>query len=784
MKKIVIILSSEPDQLAPKTTPYMKHMDRNAHLGRLKGSFNDYESEDSPYAQREDNTGKEDNEVVDETTSVKYNSLFPQGFVPAGDVDKNDLYPDGDKSVVAGQVSTPSWGSQPLWDIGVRFPIGIFYKRQRAIQEMMLAQAKQPAAKSPEKVEAEKVSAAAPNVMKTNADMFMSRTAKIFEDAEKEYGSPSYAFKSSKYLNRYNKAKADENALAAQSVSAHAEATKNLEESADGKFFLPEEAYAAASKIKNNTNYQFQDELLNSTPSKGKDGDENYNYMVKWYDDNIAKMRKGSTLSSASVRLMNDLDPESRQTFEALTPDEKKKFNNSYALFYKTQKHENVSDARVAELAAQVAQEQGNDFYVTDPNKTDAENKAEFIKSGKIWTDQDLAKMVKNKLGIKDETSPVVVYTKPGTTVNVSTAEKKNSNAIVNSLRGLYQDALETPGKEISLSDGYTMAAGTSDVVFYKGEKEVGRYRNDDWQNIFKDMNEYGSKNNSLYGNVLSSDVRYLFESKEGENSRNQFELVGKDKYKETDQTIAEAEKRSIPNRISYNAERSGGLPIGGGAKIVGSVITGVKDERTEFKVKIKNSDNTTMEGVIVPKTFVKTSDEKWMPYKDKEVNGGSDMVMQGKYVPTKDGLSYNIQFPNGDFMTMGEDGDYVELPQSSVIKSTNPGFENIKKAHSTKGNLLLGTEVKNTSVGAKPIFVQVTKDYDTNTNTFSNPESRAKAKVVYTYRKANGNTKLTDEEIYNYYNTNEGVKKSVDNNMSKVKADDATLYKAINPTK
>ena len=763
MKKIVIILSSEDD------TPYPFPAGGNG--------------DDNPYAQT--NTANEqDNQVVDETTSVKYNSLFPQGFVPAGDVDKNDLYPDGDKSVVAGQVSTPSWGSQPLWDIGVRFPIGIFYKRQRAIQEMMLAQAKQPAAKSPEKVAPEKISSAAPNFQKVNADMFIANSSENYSNAEKEFGSPAAVYSNSKYLNRHNKNLSDEATLARKSTSAYEEASKSLDESADGKFFLPEESYAAASRIKNYTGYQLIDDAINSTPSRGKDNKENVDFYSHWYDENISKMRKGSTLSSASVRLMNDLDPTSKQTFEALTPDEKKTFNNSYALFYKTQKHESVSDARVAELAAQVAQEQGNYFYVTDPSKTDAENKAEFIKSGKIWTDQDLSKMVKNKLGIKDETNPVAVYIKPGTTVNVSTAEKKNSNAIVNSLRGLYQDALETPGKEISLSDGYTMAAGTSDVVFYKGEKEVGRYRNDDWQNIFKDMNEYGSKNNSLYGNVLSSDVRYLFESKEGENSRNQFELVGKDKYKETDQTIAEAEKRSIPNRISYNAERSGGLPIGGGARIIGSVITGVKDERTEFKVKIKNSDNSTIEGVIVPKTFVKTSDEKWMPYKEKEVNGGSDMFMQGKYVPTKDGLSYNIQFPNGDFMTMGEGGDYVELPQSSVIKSTNPGFENIKKAHTTKGNLLLGTEVKNTSVGAKPIFVQVIKDYDANTNTFTSPESRAKAKIVYTYRKANVGSKWSDEEIYDKYNTNESVKKSVDNNMAKVKADDATLYKAINPTK
>ena len=78
----------------------------------------------------------------DNTYSLKKQlSAAPAGGIfqnAAGDVDNKDIFPS-DTNAIAGQGSTPFWGSYALYDTGVKFPFGIYYKDRKALQDVALA---------------------------------------------------------------------------------------------------------------------------------------------------------------------------------------------------------------------------------------------------------------------------------------------------------------------------------------------------------------------------------------------------------------------------------------------------------------------------------------------------------------------------------------------------------------------------------------------------------------------------------------------------------------------
>lgn len=741
----------------------------------VKESFNDFPA----FAGNVDDiyepgvTGSSNQEQVDLGTRVKYAPVVPdflgqQGY---GDINNQDIFPS--EKTLAGYVQTPSWGTAPLIDTSVRFPLSIYYKNKRAIQELMLANARKPE-KQPGSLQPVKVSKTAPNIASINASLLDRDIANVTSQAEKTYGDVSRTLSDARFLNMYSSAINRENARANASDAAYTQAQRIIDEVSKGQAFYPQETVDAAREVLSYTDRDFQTYLSSKDAlQKGE-----HQAIIDFYDDKTSKFKKGLLLSSAAERVIKNLEPDAITEFQTLTPEEKARFNNDFAIFFKTYLRKNVPPERINELSEAVASESPSEIY----NPKTGEKR-----SGQQWTVDELSNFVKKTRGITETTQPVPVYTKPTTSVRVGLGEEKSSNAVATDVNDIYRGLIKSPNEKFRLSDkAYAISGGSFINVISEG-KVVSTRRKDDWEGIAKDIIEY--RDPSAFSNVSISEAKDFLSRPSGASWRDELKSLSSQSYKETDEAISKVKEYKNPStKINWSVERGGVIPISDELFIHGAVSLGQSPNdrtRESFKVKIgKDIKNVAFEGVIVPKKYVSSTDSKFFPNRELVAVSNEDQVLLGSYVPDGKG-NYNVAFPDGSIMKVGESNSPITLTSSYIESVTNPSFERLIGASSSKAQLTTGTPEKGRGIGNKPVFTMIKEDFDANKNSFKTEDNKRNAQVVYSYYFTQDMNKkkrtLTPEQIVERYNNDETFRSQIDANFNKIpNKDDAYIFNYI----
>ncbi len=706
----------------------------------------------NPYSRKKLKTNKAEKEVAEKQT----NAFLPSGFA-AGDINNQDIFPNSNKSVVAGSMSTPSFGSAPLIDIGVNFPLGIYFKKKRAIQEQMLALA---AAKPKEigKIPLTPLAEPAPNVATVNAEIFDEETSGLYNEAARIYGDPSKVYSDPRLFNKLQKSINQDKAMATLTKETWSIAQKIRESVSKGEGYFPESSVKAANEVLDFTGDDFR-YMFMAKENKGKSKQE---ILANWYDKKNSEFKKGMALTTAADKIIKVLESDARQEIQGLSPTEQAAIGKDFGTYFKTYLSEKANPERIKALAEQVAEESPSEFG-----------------DDKSWRVEDLSNFVINTRGITEKSNPQQKFVPHVTNVNVA-AQAKNMNAAPTDIEQLYNKVVSDKGNQVSLSDNSYMIAGDNFVSFYRDGKPFDKVRIDDWQNMAYNILELRDK--AAYQGVSISDVKDMLSSQEGQMWRDKLSGIGSGKYTGTT-TVEQAKKLKDPvDKIKWNVSQQGSIPISKDMYLSGAN----KVSGNGFNVTVgRFANNSKMSGVILPKDVIVGTNNSAFGFATKDLIPVSDETVfaLGSYIPTKDGTGYNIAKSDGAIVKMGTTSQPLFLTKEFVESSTNPGFDEVLKADQrTSSGMTVGVRNKQTGIGTKPIYVQTVAPYDEKKKAYATPEARTNAMSVYIYNKVKSAQQptLSAEEIIKLYKKGGAFAKSVDANMGKFTISDEELYNSV----
>ena len=650
----------------------------------------------------DDNTYQEPQNV--QSSVEKFKQLYPQGYQGpvTGDVTSDDIYPNKNKNVVAGYTSTPSWGSQPLWDIGVNYPLGIYYKNQAAITSMMLNAQKTPKPEKPEKLTPETIQDAAPNFQGAHADIFMNDLGGIQSDIKKNGGMPADVYYKDPYTTRYQNALTREKSRAYLSNTSYKNADDLLKSNADEDKYVPVEAFNAAKDIKNTSDYDFR-KIIKDGQANGLTADQS---IRQWYDERNQKIHQGVSLGHATANLQKGLTEDVNQAYDRLTPDEKKL--TSPGDFYKSYLTKNVSDGRLNALATATAQDSPNDFYVAKPGETEQQAKDAAAKEGKTFTTYDLVNNAKAKLGITTIADLHQINEKQSTADALKT--QKETQAVSDALFNKYKDAVTNPGNEVMLDadKNVRMVAGTQDVTFYRGDQIVSTYRKNDATGIMQQMNTLASNNRGLYGSSTEADIANHLNTKSGSLVMSKAAGVASNNpYTLPDDFETKVNAFTDPStRLLYSTDNIGSIPLSKDLTLIKPVATGMvplvtqgglTDNKQIFHLQVKQGNNI-VEGVMIPSSYKNTSGKNSIPVGDKNI-----LALGANYKPNPDGNTYSVIGSDGKQL-LDSSKNPISLPASYVQGIGEEGISKTIQAHKRITTQGTGVNSNTTNIGSKPI--------------------------------------------------------------------------------
>lgn len=686
MNKLYIILSSADDN--GDDTPYNPIVSQN-----VMNSLNT-NSDDTSY-QAPQNV---------QSSVAQYKSLYPQGYKGpvVGDVTSEDIYPNKNKSVVAGYTSTPSWGSQPLWDIGVNYPLDIYYKNQAAITSMMLNAQKTPKAEKPEKLTPETVQDAAPNFQGAHSDIFINELGGIQSDIKKNGGMPADVYYKDPYTTRYQNALTREKSRAYLSNSSYKNADELLKSNAEEDKYVSQDAFNAAKQIKNSSDYDFR-KVIKDGQVNGLTADQS---IRQWYDERNKQIHQGVSLGHATSNLQKGLTEDVNQAYERLTPDEKKL--TTPGDFYKSYLTKNVSDSRLNSLANAVAQDSPNDFYIAKPGETEQQAKDSAQKEGKNFTTYDLINNAKAKIGITSIADVHQINEKQSTADALKT--QKETQAVADTLFNKYKDVVTNPGNEVMLDadKNIRMVSGSQDITFYKGDQIVSTFRRNDATGIMQQMNTLASNNRGLYGGTTEADIANHLNNKSGSLVMSKAAGVASNNpYTLPDDFETKINAFTDPStRLSYSTDNIGTIPLAKDLTLIKPVGTGMvplvtqgglTDQRQVFHLQVKQGNNI-VEGVMIPSSYKNTSGKNSIPVGDKNT-----LALGANYKPNPDGNTYSVIGSDGKQL-LDSNKNPISLPVSYVQGIGEEGINKTIQAHKRITTQGTGTNVNTTNIGSKPI--------------------------------------------------------------------------------
>jgi hypothetical protein len=626
------------------------------------------------------------------STVEKYKTLYPNAY---GDVNHEDIYPGRDTPIV-GYTDTPSWGKQPLFDTAIEFPLGVYYKNQRAIQELMLAGMKTQKA-TPEKVTPYQGENAAPNAQGVVSDITTSRLENLQDKILKAGGRPGDIYTTEPYVSQYQRIISDDRALSSLTSNAYKSAEDFQKSQAAGDLFTSQKGHDHASAIHDVSDYDLRD-VIRQDAALGNKSVGPVQALRNYYDSHVGGMHTELSLGHATAEVDKNLQDDARSTFESTGLPEDQ-FSKWYGTFLK----KGVSDDRLKSLVSDVAKDHPNDFYISDPSKTPEQNKADATTAGKNWTTDELYNSIRNKRGITETITPDREDKRSQNTV---IKEEKDTNAVVNWISDRYKDALKNGSEILDPQKNIRLVSGANTVSIVKGDNIEATYKKDDWTGIAKGINAYASDNSAVYKNVSAADVNNTFETAAGKPVRDIMQGTASDNpYKTTPESLSIYNENGAVRPLRQRIIDGGPIPIGNGSVIQNIIPTSynpnIKEEGDHFatfELQVKGKDGNVKNGVLIPSKFVPAGDEATLPVDDK-----NNFVI-GRYKPNKDGSEYTIITDNGEAL-QDKDKNPITVPGSYVRGIGRGAIQQSIQAHSSKSEPFnVGTNNNTNSIGNKPI--------------------------------------------------------------------------------
>lgn len=585
-----------------------------------------------------------------------------------GDVSVNDVYPSANKPLVVGYTQTKSWGSQPLIDYSVLFPITDFKDRAAMFNnqmEMKKAQAIA-AAKPKEKVSPIKIDSIeyAPNATGYYEKKKAEQLLAIYKHGAENGMTPDQVEGTPEYAAAFSAIKGEYTSRSQVSKDSYNKAGEIIDKKKnDPNYVIPEKTMFVSNMIRNSSPEEMA-KILDENPnfySDGMKGMQTFNSienMTKGYlaefEAHINKIEKlqGKTLEHGSTAYLSE-----------------------YEKFF--------SPERVSAFTKSIAKQFQNDIYIPSENENEEQSKERYAKSGKFYHINEIQDYISNVLPHEKKEDMTIVQDRTSrTNVNVVNNNEQDRGK-VNSALDIIMNSYDVLAQKGTVKVGKTTyTAGDSYVTVKEENGDTRIVPKSDTHTLLLDFATAENKGgSSRLGNTSVSDIAHIF----NENPSVVTSADAKYNWSGKQNSPLTTDPNKPIQSISEIIKKSGEIPVDNQTSIRG--ITPYKNN--SFSLNIVSGENNVSSAVLIPASYVSTLGAGTVLNKTDNLiqsAGGSIVIKSARYEPIKNdnGLikSYKIMQNDGKgYITIGGAKKALEIPASFITDISNTHRKRISTA-------------------------------------------------------------------------------------------------------